>query len=152
MLTPVGFFLQRFMNLELRCGQLLNYRRCVSNPWWVRSGTRLRRLRPPGLIKVLIITFKRGGEEGGGGSCVRARRLGLSFVIQKSNKLFQANFWLFIISKDFAKRCMIKELMLAICSSLVWKKKLWMDDQRSAPMTMWPTHPPKHTSRFSSKT
>lgn len=64
-----------------------------------------------------VLTRRRGG--GGGGSCVRARRLGLSFVIQKSNKLFQANFWLFIISKDFAKRCMIGELMLAICSSLV---------------------------------
>lgn len=63
-----------------------------------------------------VLTRRRGG---GGGSCVRARRLGLSFVIQKSNKLFQANFWLFIISKDFAKRCMIGELMLAICSSLV---------------------------------
>lgn len=63
-----------------------------------------------------VLTRRRGG---GGGSCVRARRLGLSFVIQKSKKLFQANFWLFIISKDFAKRCMIKELMLAICSSLV---------------------------------
>lgn len=63
------------------------------------------------------VLTRRGGR--GGGSCVRASRLGLSFVIQKSNKLFQANFWLFIISKDFAKRCMIKELLLAICSSLV---------------------------------
>lgn len=63
-----------------------------------------------------VLTRRRGR---GGGSCVRDRRLGLSFVIQKSNKLFQANLWLFIISKDFAKRCMIKELLLAICSSLV---------------------------------
>lgn len=140
MLTPVGFFFQRFMNLELRCGQLLNYRRCVSNPWWVRSGTRLRRLRPPGLIKVLIITIN-AAERRGGGSCVRARRLGLSFVIQKSNKLFQANFWLFIISKDFAKRCMIGELMLAICSSLVWKKNFgWT----TRDLHLWRCDPPTH--------
>lgn len=65
---------------------------------------------------------------------LHCRRLGLSFVIQKSNKLFQANLWLFIISKDFAKRCMIKELNKIIIG--LKKKKIWMDDQRSAPMTM----------------
>lgn len=66
-----------------------------------------------------VLTRRRGGGGGAVVSELHCRRLGLSFVIQKSNKLFQANFWLFIISKDFAKRCMIGELMLAICSSLV---------------------------------
>lgn len=152
MLTPVGFFLQRFMNLELRCGQLL----IIGVVWVIPDGSDPEPVFDVygrlGLKRSLLSRFNAAERKGGGGSCVRDRRLGLSFVIQKSNKLFQANLWLFIITKDFAKRCMIKELMLAICSSLVWKKKLWMDDQRSAPMTMWPTHPPTHTSRFSSET